>query len=146
MSKASQSNDHENTPSADQQSTVRLDKWLWAARFYKTRSLAKTAIEGGKVRCDGQRPKVGRGLKVGTRIELTRGHESMEVIVEALSEKRGPASEAQTLYQETERSQAHRAQQAANRKLMRNTQLAPDHRPDKKSRRQINEFKRRNTE
>lgn len=146
MSKHSHPKDNDSTSGSDQESTVRLDKWLWAARFYKTRSLAKTAIEGGKVRCDGQRPKVGRGLKIGTRIELSRGHEQMEVMVEALSEKRGPATEAQKLYQETERSQAHRAQQAANRKLMRNTQLAPDHRPDKKSRRQIHEFKRRNTE
>lgn len=121
---------------------LRLDKWLWAARFFKTRSLAKTAIENGKVHYDGQRPKVSRTVLVGALIKVTQGWDVKEVEVLALSAQRGPAVVAQTLYQETEASLALRTAAAEKRRLTADSNLAPAQRPDKKSRRQIHRFKR----
>lgn len=119
---------------------VRIDKWLWAARFFKTRSLAKAAIEGGQVHCDGQRVKVSREVVAGMTLRIRQGHEHKTVTVLALSEVRGPAPVAQQLYAETEESIAERAQHAAERQAMN---LAhPDHRPNKKERRQIHRFQR----
>lgn len=88
---------------------VRMDKWLWAARFYKTRSQAKAAIEGGKVHVEGQRVKVGKEVRPGMVIELRQGFDEKTVEVKALSEVRGPASVAQQLYEETPESLAARA-------------------------------------
>lgn len=121
---------------------VRLDKWLWAARFFKTRSLAKQAIEQGKIRYQGQRPKVSRMVEIDALIEVRRGLECMTLQVLALSEKRGPASVAQGLYQETQASRELREQQAEQRRQLGNLVQAPEQRPDKKSRRQIHRFKR----
>jgi ribosome-associated heat shock protein Hsp15 len=121
------------------QERVRIDKWLWAARFYRTRSLAKEAIEGGKVHCDGQRVKVSKEVKVGMLLEVRQGFDEKTVRVKALSEVRGPASVAQQLYEETPESLAAREQLQANRRAQN---LAhPDQRPSKKDRRQIHRFK-----
>ena len=122
--------------------SLRLDKWLWAARFFKTRALAKTAIENGKIQYDGQRPKVSRTVTLGALIEIVQGWDTKEVEVLALSSQRGPAPEAQKLYQETELSLERRQAAAENRRLTGAATLAPIQRPDKKSRRQIHRFKR----
>lgn len=119
---------------------LRIDKWLWAARFFKTRSLAKAAIEGGHVHCDGQRLKVSREVMPGMVLTLRQGNEHKTVLVKGLSAVRGPAPVAQQLYEETEASIAARAQLAEQRKAMN---LAhPDHRPNKKERRQIHRFQK----
>ncbi|EKF74721.1 heat shock protein 15 kDa [Alcanivorax hongdengensis A-11-3] len=123
---------------------VRIDSWLWAARFFKTRTLAKTAIEGGKVQIDGNRAKPSKTVQPGQRITITKGTEHFEVVVQSLSSKRGPASEAQQLYEETAQSQARREMNSEQRKLARAAAAAPDHRPSKKERRDIQRFKRDN--
>ena len=118
---------------------VRVDKWLWAARFFKTRSLAKTAIEGGKVRVNGQRPKVSKELVVGDTVDLRQGWDDRTVTVTALSDQRRGAPEAALLYRETDDSLDRRALRAAQRK-----QVAAGHpgqRPTKKQRRLIHRFK-----
>ncbi|MDR9468142.1 S4 domain-containing protein [Marinospirillum sp.] len=125
---------------------VRLDKWLWAARFFKTRSLAKTAVENGKVEYDGQRPKVSRLVEVGALLKITQGWDIKEVEVLDISTQRGPASQAQQLYRETQASQEKRAAEAEKRRLAGAATLAPQQRPDKKSRRQLHRFKRQDTE
>jgi len=117
---------------------IRLDKWLWAARFFKTRALAKAAIEGGKVHCDGVRGKASRQVQLGMSIKIRQGFAEKTVIVEGLSEQRGPAKEAQRLYTETEQSIQKREELAVQRKSM----LHSDHKPDKKQRRQIHRFLR----
>ena len=119
---------------------TRIDKWLWAARFFKTRSLAKAAIESGHVHCQGQRIKVSRDVSVGMQLRIRQGFDYKTVDVLAISDVRGPASVAQLLYCETPESGAERAEQTAQRQAMN---LAhPDHRPNKKERRQIHRFQR----
>ncbi len=120
---------------------VRLDKWLWAARFYKTRALAKAAIEGGKVHYDEQRVKPGRLVQLGATISLRIGLDEREVIVDGLSDKRGPATEAQKLYHETEASIERREKAREMRKA---AGIVHERKPDKKQRRQIHRFKRIN--
>lgn len=117
--------------------TVRIDLWLWAARFYKTRSLAKHAIESGKVEVDGQGAKPSRGLRGGERLQIRRGEELFEVFVLALSDTRGPASVAQTLYRESEESVARRQAEREQRKLERAGYRPPQGKPDKRARRLI---------
>lgn len=117
---------------------VRLDKWLWAARFYKTRTLAKKAIEGGKVHCDGVRGKPNRQVAIGMQIKLMQGHQPKTVIIMALSDKRGPASVAQSLYEETPESINKRQEL----QLQRQSMPFSDSKPDKKQRRQIHKFLR----
>lgn len=117
--------------------TVRLDLWLWAARFYKTRSLAKDAIETGKVEVDGQRAKPSRVVRVGEAMRITRGQELFEVEVRALSDKRGAASIAQGLYAESETSRARREAERAARAAERAGYCAPETKPDKRARRLI---------
>ena len=121
-------------------SSVRLDKWLWAARFYKTRSLAKAAIEGGKVHYDRARCKASRIVEPGAIIQLRQGWDEKTIEVLALSEQRRGAPEAQLLYRETTESMEKRQQQAAMRKLG-SAQARPMQRPSKKERRQIMRFK-----
>lgn len=116
---------------------VRLDKWLWAARFYKTRALAKEAIEGGKVHINGQRCKAGKEPKVGDVIKLRAGWDDRVVVVKAIYNKRQKAELAQQLYEETAESLAAREQAAEDRKLLRNSVPRPDQRPDKKQRREL---------
>ncbi|MGI1671731.1 MAG: ribosome-associated heat shock protein Hsp15 [Neptuniibacter sp.] len=118
---------------------VRLDKWLWAARFYKTRAIAKQMIEGGKVHYNGQRTKCSRHVDVGAVLEIRQGFEEKEIVVVALSDQRRGAPEAQKLYQETEESISKREQHAEQRKAMGS--LNPRNRPNKKERRQIRTFK-----
>ncbi len=120
---------------------VRLDKWLWAARFYKTRSLAKQAIDGGKVHCDGTRAKPGKEVTEGLRITLRQGYDEKTVIVTGLSEKRRGAPEAQKLYEETPESIEQRKLAAARRKASPG-QLHTDGRPSKRDRRLIHRFKK----
>lgn len=124
---------------SEDQERPRIDKWLWAARFFKTRAQAKAAIEGGKVVSDGQRVKVGKEVRVGMVFTIRQGFDVKTVVVKALSSVRGAATVAQQLYEETADSIAERTRLA----LERSTQnLAhPDHRPDKKERRQIHKFK-----
>ncbi len=99
---------NDNAPEA-----VRLDKWLWAARFFKTRSLATEAINGGRVHLNQQRVKPGRKVQVGDTVSVSIGQVEREVVVKGLSDKRGPAPVAQTLYEETPESVANRAAQKA---------------------------------
>ncbi len=120
---------------------LRLDKWLWAARFFKTRSLAKAAIEGGKVHLDGQRVKVSREISVGDELQIRQGWDEKVVVVQALSDQRRGAPEAQQLYQETEASRERREAQAAARKAAGGMIDRPARRPTKKQRRQIHRFK-----
>ncbi|HGO5815534.1 TPA: ribosome-associated heat shock protein Hsp15 [Mannheimia haemolytica] len=120
---------------------VRLDKWLWAARFYKTRSIAKAMIEGGKVHYNGQRAKVSKAVEIGAIIKLRQGNEEKEVEVLALSDQRRGALEAQLLYNETEKSIKHREAMAFARKANALSMPHPDRRPNKKERRDLIKFK-----
>ena len=120
---------------------VRLDKWLWAARFYKTRSLAKAAIEGGKVHLDGQRTKVSKEIAVGDILQLRQGWDEKTIEVKALSDQRRGAPEAQTLYAETPDSIQRREAGAAARKAAGGMIDRPAQRPTKKQRRQIHRFR-----
>lgn len=119
---------------------IRLDKWLWVARFYKTRSLATAAVQGGKVHVNGQRAKPAYDVKIGDRLEVTRGLERVEIMVQGQAAHRGPAASAQALYAETDASRTAREQHAALRRSRALTNPAPPKRPDKKSRRQIIRF------
>lgn len=119
---------------------VRLDKWLWAARFFKTRSLAKQALETGKIRYNGERPKVSRGVEVGATLTLPQGWDTLEIVVTALSDQRGPAAQAQRLYSETEASRQQREQASAQRKAQAASEPQFPDRPNKKQRRQIHRF------
>lgn len=122
---------------------VRIDKWLWAARFFKTRSLAQQAVEGGKVQLDGQRVKASRPVKLGATVTTPRGHDLCTVVVTGLAEKRGSAPQAALLYQETEESIAAREAAALRRRTEYASRAAPDHRPSKKERRDLSRFRAR---
>lgn len=122
---------------------VRLDKWLWAARFYKTRSLAKQAIEGGKVHCEGSRAKPSKEVEIDTVITLRQGFDEKTVLVMGLSEQRRGAPEAQLLYAETADSIKQREAQAAQRAAQQAGNLQNSGRPDKKQRREIHRFKQK---
>jgi len=117
--------------------SVRLDIWLLAACFCKTRSLANQAIETGKVSVAGQRPKSSRAVRVGEQLLVDRGEEHFEIQVLGLSDQRGPAPVAQQLYAESEASKARRAEQRALRIAARDGYQAPEHKPDKRARRLI---------
>jgi ribosome-associated heat shock protein Hsp15 len=116
---------------------VRLDVWLWAARFFRTRSLAKQAVETGKVDVAGQRAKSSRAIRVGESVQVSRGEETFDLVVRALSDTRGPAPVAQALYEETAASKERREQQRLQRAAMRDGYRPPEHRPDKRARRLI---------
>ncbi|MDB4308110.1 S4 domain-containing protein [Gammaproteobacteria bacterium] len=119
---------------------VRLDKWLWAARFFKTRRLAKEAIDGGKVHCAGQRVKAAKEIAVGEMLMIRQGIEEKDVVVTALSDQRRGAPEAALLYAETDASKTLREQRAADRKAGSGGFIPSDHKPSKKERRQIHRF------
>ena len=125
-----------------EQQKVRIDKWLWAARFYKTRSLASEAIKGGKVSVNGNRAKPSRELEVGDKLHLRQGFDEKTVIVQALSDKRGPATVAQQLYSETDESMAKREKEKELRQLASAQRPHGEGRPTKRSRRQIHRFTR----
>ena len=120
---------------------VRLDKWLWAARFFKTRNLAKTAIDGGKVHLNGARAKAAKEIGPGDRLEVTRGSVQQTVIVTATAERRGSATVAATLYQETPESIQRREAIRAERRLQRAGLTVPKRRPRKHDRRRLREMK-----
>ncbi|ASP37788.1 RNA-binding protein [Bacterioplanes sanyensis] len=125
---------------SEQQDKVRLDKWLWAARFFKTRALAKNAIEGGKVHYDGQRCKVSKMVEQGATLTIRQGFDEKEVVVEAVSDQRRGAPQAQLLYSETPASIKRRMDDSERRKIMRASSLIPDHKPNKKERRDMRRF------
>jgi ribosome-associated heat shock protein Hsp15 len=122
---------------------VRLDKWLWAARFFKTRALAAEAVEGGKVEVNGDRPKRARLLQVGDELRIRLGPYEHIVTVRALSDRRGPATQAAGLYQETEASRSAREARALQLKSLHSLFGPEKGRPTKKDRREIERLKGR---
>jgi len=122
-------------------SQVRLDKWLWAARFFKTRSIAREAVSGGKVHLNGNRAKPGRTLQIGDELRIQRGEEEYTITVVELSPRRGPATVAQGLYEESEESRTRREQLAEARKLEHQQHASRERRPDKRQRRHLVRFK-----
>jgi ribosome-associated heat shock protein Hsp15 len=116
---------------------VRIDKWLWAARFFKTRSLATDAVDSGKVRLNGDRVKPARGAKIGDTLQIDNGSTEWEVVVQDTADKRGSAAIAQTLYAETEKSIAKRQQLAEQRRFFREPSSSLKGRPTKRDRRLI---------
>jgi ribosome-associated heat shock protein Hsp15 len=125
---------------SDVNDRIRLDKWLWAARFFKTRSLATQACDGGKVHVEGQRAKPSMALRLGLQIRLRQGFDHKVIVVRALSEQRGNATQAQQLYEETPESIAQRELHAAQHQAMRLATPLSDGRPDKKQRRQLHQL------
>jgi ribosome-associated heat shock protein Hsp15 len=120
---------------------LRIDKWLWAARFFKTRTLAAEAVDGGKVHLNGNRAKPAKEIRAGDRIELTIGEYRWEIFVRAVAARRGPAPEARLLYEETESSRTARERQAEERRLRGPAPEGIRGRPTKRDRRQIIRFK-----
>jgi len=120
---------------------VRADKWLWAARFFKTRALATAAINGGKVQVNGERIKPGRRLVAGDRLTISKGGCSLDIHVLSLSARRGPAAEAQTLYLESPESVQRRHEHTLQRRLEGRGPGQRERRPDKRGRRQIHRFR-----
>jgi len=132
-----------STSQDPQKKPIRLDKWLWAARFYRTRAIAKQMIDGGKIFYNGQRTKSGKAVSIGDIIKIRQGFEEKEVTVIALADKRSDATFAQTLYQESEQSIETREKNALARKQGILLSPASDTKPDKKQRRKLREFKER---
>ncbi len=124
---------------------VRLDKWLWAARFFKTRALATDAINGGHVKVNGARPKPSRPLHLGEEITIRKGPCEFVVTVRELSTRRGPATEAARLYEESEASRAARERLAEEQRLRVASGPSPERRPDKRQRRHIIRFSEKNS-
>ena len=122
---------------------VRLDKWLWAARFYKTRGLAAEAIDGGKIQVNGERAKRARPLRQGDELRIRQGPYQHTIVVRALSERRGPASAASQLYEETPDSLAAREKLAAQIKSINAALRGAGERPTKRDRRELERFRRR---
>lgn len=121
----------------------RLDKWLWAARFFKTRELASAAVSGGKVHLNGERVKPGRTIKQGDCLTITKGIMEFDIVIQGLSKQRRPAKEAQQMYQETEDSIRLRQERAETLKATSAHIAHAEKRPSKKDRRQIVRFKRK---
>lgn len=120
---------------------VRIDKWLWAARFFKTRSLAKAAIDGGKVKIEGQRTRPSREVGIGCQLDIRQGWDEKTVEITALSDQRRGASEAGLLYTETQESLTRRALRAEQRKLAQHSAATRNQKPTKKERRQIQQHR-----
>ncbi len=129
------------TKSLEPNQSVRLDKWLWAARFYKTRAIAKDMINGGKVHYNGQRAKSSKMAELDAVIKLRQGYDEKEIVIIKLSDQRQKATFAQTLYQETPESISKRETYAEARRLNVLNNPVPDQKPDKKQRRQLIRFK-----
>jgi len=123
--------------------SVRMDKWLWAARFFKTRALASRACELGRIQSNGQPAKAAREVRIGDMLRVTNDGGEFHLEVLLLSDVRGPASVAQTLYRETEASREQRVQAAAERKAMRQFEALPAGKPSKRDRRRIIQFRGR---
>lgn len=122
---------------------IRIDKWLWAARFYKTRSMASQAVAGGRVHVNGARVKPARIVQCGEKLKIRRGEEEFIVTVLGVSDKRRPAKEARLLYEETKESITAREHAREERRLLATDYLQPTRRPTKRERRQIVDFTRR---
>ncbi|MBF0187499.1 MAG: RNA-binding protein [Magnetococcales bacterium] len=125
----------------DDNATVRLDRWLWAARFVKTRPLAVEAISGGKAHLNGQRAKPGKAVKVGDRLEITKGRLRFDITVLGLPERRGPATEARTLYEEDAESIVRRQKQSEQRRMAALSMPQTGGRPTKRDRREMDRLK-----
>jgi ribosome-associated heat shock protein Hsp15 len=123
--------------------SVRIDKWLWAARFFKTRALAARACDLGRIQSNGQPAKPAREVRIGNMLRITNDGGDFEVEVLLLSDSRGPASVAQTLYRETDASRELRQKVAAEHKAMRQFEELPTSRPSKRDRRRIIQFRGR---
>ncbi|MDP8161633.1 ribosome-associated heat shock protein Hsp15 [Pasteurella skyensis] len=130
-----------NKKGREEPEAIRLDKWLWAARFYKTRTIAKAMIEGGKVHYNGQRIKSSKVVEIGAKVILRQGNEEKEVEILEISDQRKGAPEAQKLYQETAESIVKREKMALARKMNYLSMPHPDRRPNKKERRDLIKFK-----
>ncbi|NQY63383.1 MAG: ribosome-associated heat shock protein Hsp15 [Alteromonadaceae bacterium] len=128
-------------PKTSENSSTRLDKWLWAARFYRTRAIAKQMIDGGKIFYNGQRTKSGKAVAIGDVIKIRQGFEEKQVVITALADKRRDATFAATLYKETDVSLETREKNALARKQGILLSPASDTKPDKKQRRKIRQFK-----
>jgi ribosome-associated heat shock protein Hsp15 len=128
---------------SQQEEPIRIDKWLWAARFFKTRSLAAEAVSGGKVEINGDRAKPSRIVRAGDKLCIRRGPYEWVVVVKEVSRRRGPAPQAQQLYDETEDSTRHRRAIAAQLQLERPPEFAAPGRPTKRDRRAISRFTKR---
>jgi ribosome-associated heat shock protein Hsp15 len=128
---------------SDEREGVRLDKWLWAARFFKTRSLATDAVNGGKVELNGQRPKPAKEVKVGDQMRIRLGPFVHAVTIRALSERRGPAAAAALLFEESADSIAARERLREQHRLAPAVQYEERGRPTKKNRREMSEFEER---
>jgi ribosome-associated heat shock protein Hsp15 len=126
-----------NTEMESEKNSVRIDLWLWSARFFKTRSQAQQAVRGGKVSLNGQRPKPAHGVKTKDRLVISKGEVQYTIDVLALASKRQSPPLAQTLYEETSDSIETRAHHAEERRLMRLSQAKPETRPNKQQRRQL---------
>ena len=124
--------------------SVRIDKWLWAARFFKTRALASRACDLGRIQSNGQPAKPARDVRTGDMLHIRNDGGEFQVEVLLLSEVRGPAAVAQTLYRETEASQEARRKLAEDRKALQQFETLPEGRPSKRDRRLINRFRGRN--
>jgi ribosome-associated heat shock protein Hsp15 len=120
---------------------IRMDKWLWAARFFKTRAMASKACDLGRIRSHAVEAKPAREVRVGDMLQIRNEGGAFEIEVLALSEMRGPAAVAQTLYRETEASKEARAKAAEERKAMQQFAPLPEHRPSKRDRRRIIQFR-----
>jgi ribosome-associated heat shock protein Hsp15 len=121
--------------------SVRLDKWLWAARFFKTRSVAREAVAGGKVHLNGKRAKPGRSINIGDELSIQRGEEEYTITIVEPSARRGPAVVARTLYEESEENRIRREKLAETRKLEHQQHATREQRPDKRQRRRLVRFK-----
>jgi ribosome-associated heat shock protein Hsp15 len=133
----------EQSTSSNHESAIRIDKWLWAARFYRTRTTAKEAIDGGKVHYQGERVKVSKEIRIGMELTIRQGFEEKTIVIKGLTAIRGNATAAQVLYEETPTSIARRELYQAARKL---SNLArPDHRPNKHERQQLQRFQKINS-
>ncbi len=137
--------DHVDPPTANAASRVRLDRWLWAARFFKTRALAAEAVAGGKVHIGGQRGKPSRAVRPGEILRIQRDPDEYVVTVKALSVRRGPAKEAILLYEETAESRQRREELSERRRLQPRVDLRSAGRPTKQDRRRIVRFTSQNS-
>ncbi len=127
---------------ADKPTRMRLDKWLWAARFYKTRQLAVEAVNGGHVHLNGQRTKAGRDVQPGSKVRIHKGGLDWDIVVEVLPKQRRPAGEAVTFYTESDQSRARRSQRQADLRSARQASpLQTPRKPSKRDRRLIHRFK-----
>ncbi len=123
------------------QTSVRLDKWLWASRFFKTRKDAVEAISGGKVHLNGARVKPSRNVQINDKLDITRNNEKYQIAVAGLNDKRRPAKEAQLLYEESEASIKARESEREIRRLNNASVTRPDKKPNKKERRQMDKWR-----